>query len=158
MGLVFHAFIGQAKALLSDVHAQHSRQSNSWSPAFFALRIKRIQHRYQLGPRCDGFNLSQKPITPCHLLLGRIFQSEKLDCIVLSQRLAHTAFWQNFNVPTVNRNKSDGMDVSPERGRCLSEAIPCRPPPAEGNRTPTLVHFSSPTRFERTTVRLKNCF
>jgi hypothetical protein len=65
---VLDAFVRQAKALLRDVHAQHSLQTDWRPPASVALRVVRQQGGNQCRPWRHSLDLSQKPITSGQLL------------------------------------------------------------------------------------------
>src|SRR5690606_31518559 len=47
---IFHALIGEPKALLRDIHPQHALQSNGWPPAPTTFGIKRLQLSKQGRP------------------------------------------------------------------------------------------------------------
>jgi hypothetical protein len=74
---VFRAFVGQAKALLGDVHAQHPLQANRGATSAFALGIERLKLRHQCRPRRHRFDLAKKAISSRHLRLGRVLQVGK---------------------------------------------------------------------------------
>ena len=74
---IFCPFIGQTKALLRDIHAQHPLQPNRRSTTSAAARVIRRNRFFQLNPRRDGFNCAQKSIPAGLLLLGSVFQFRK---------------------------------------------------------------------------------
>ena len=74
---IFYALVGQPKALLSNLHAQHPLQTVRGSTAALALGIERFNLGYQRGPRRYRLNLTQKPIASRNPLLGRIFKIRK---------------------------------------------------------------------------------
>lgn len=77
-GGVFRSLVGQAEALLGDVHAQHALQSDGRLSSPLALGVERLQLSQQRRPRRHGIDLAEKPVALRHLLLGRIFQVRKI--------------------------------------------------------------------------------
>ncbi len=71
---VFHPFILQAKALLHDVHAQHTFQTNRRSATLVALGVMRFEFRHQRAPRCHCIYLRKEAITSGDLLLRCVFE------------------------------------------------------------------------------------
>jgi len=74
---IFNAFVGQPKALLGDVHAQHPMHTDRGPTAALALGIERFNLGYQCQPRRHRLNLTQKPVASRDPLLGRIFKIRK---------------------------------------------------------------------------------
>ena len=79
---VFDAFVKQAKALLSYIHAQHARQSIRWPTGAFDLWIERLDQFVQLAPRRHAVDLGQEAVAPRQLFLVAYSRSEKLFCMV----------------------------------------------------------------------------
>lgn len=73
---IFDAFIGQTKALLRNVNAQHTLYANRWLATAGALGVVWFDLGDQSKPWRDGVKLTQKPATAGDFLLGSIFQLE----------------------------------------------------------------------------------
>jgi hypothetical protein len=74
---IFNAFVGQPKALLGDVHAQHPMHTDREPTAALALGIERFNLGYQCQPRRHLLNLTQNPVASRNPLLGHIFKIRK---------------------------------------------------------------------------------
>jgi len=74
---VLDPLVGQPKALLGNVHAQHPLHANRRAATSFALGIERLDRRNQRRPRRHRLDLRQKTVAPRHLLLRRVFQFGK---------------------------------------------------------------------------------
>ena len=96
---VFRAFVGQTKALLDNVYAQHARQVSRRPTASFTLGIMRLKHGNQLGPRGYCLEFRKEAVSPRELLLTRIFQFRKTRLHRIVPKVREFAFWQNFNIP-----------------------------------------------------------
>lgn len=83
---IFCAFILQAKALLHDIHTQHSLQpySRSTTPACGAA-IEGSNLRLQQRPRRERIDLTEKAITAGLLFLAGVFQ--------FGEGLLHGGIW-----------------------------------------------------------------
>lgn len=69
---ILDPFVGEAKALLGDVHAQHALKPQRWT-ATAALRVVRLQRGDQLNPWRDTLIIIKKPFAAgALLLLGKL--------------------------------------------------------------------------------------
>lgn len=59
---VLDALVGQAEALLHDVHAQHAGQADWRAAAARALWVVWFDASLEVGPRGDGVDLAQEPL------------------------------------------------------------------------------------------------
>jgi hypothetical protein len=74
---IFDPLVGQAEALLGDVHAQHALQADGRAPRAFALGVERSDLADQRRPRGHRFDLGQEAVAPGALFLGGVFQVGK---------------------------------------------------------------------------------
>ena len=74
---VLDPFIGQAEALLSDIHPQHPSRPDRRTAATATLRIERFDLCLQRRPRRHRFDLGQEAVAPRLLLLPGVLQLGK---------------------------------------------------------------------------------
>ena len=86
---ILNAFVGQAKALLGDIHAQHALQADGRATSAAALWVVRFDRRHQSRPGRNRIDLFQKPIAPRLALLGSVLKVRKALLQLLAPLTRH---------------------------------------------------------------------
>ena len=108
---VLDPLIGQPKALLRHVHAQHPQQSDRRAPATHTLGVVRLDCRNQLRPRRHRLDLRKETIAARTPLLGRVLK--------LGETRLHAARPQAELHPIVARHRPKSVVLS-----CNKSALP----------------------------------
>ncbi len=85
---VFNRLIGEPKALLCNVHAQHPLKTDRWAAAAFPFGIERFKLSHKERPRYYRFDLSEKAIASRRVASGAFSHHTQDQRSLLAQELS----------------------------------------------------------------------